>query len=732
MLQSDPTLEGIGLIIFDEFHERSLQADLGLALTLQARSILRPDLRVLVMSATLSGGPVAALLGGAPIISSEGRAYPVDVRYLERRPDVRVEGAVASAVRNVVAREDGDILVFLPGAGEIRRVQAMLEEVELGRHVYVIPLYGNLPQELQDRALAPSAPGSRKVVLATSIAETSLTIEGVRVVIDSGLARVPRFSPRSGMTRLETVRVSRASAEQRRGRAGRLGPGVCYRMWGENEQATLVAHATPEILDADLAPVALDLAEAGIVEPGELAWLDAPPPAAFAQARELLAELGALDTAGRITPHGRAMAELAMHPRLAHMVLRARSLGLGGLGCELAALLAERDMLRAEAGAPDADLRLRLELLRDAATGPRANDEWVRGHRVDRDALRRIRMQARAWMEQLGIARGDQEVERCGVLLALAYPDRIARQRPGARGRFVLRNGAGAALAESQPLATASYLAVAELDGQRPESRVFLAAPLEERDVHEHFGDQIAREDVVAWDADARAVVARRRVRLGALMLADAPLADPDPEAVARALVQGIARAGIAALPWSDAARGVRERMRFLHAIDPSWPDVSDEALSATLDEWLLPRVYGITRLDDVRRIDLSVALRELLPWERRALLDELAPTHIAVPSGSRIPVDYSDPAAPVLAVRLQEMFGLAETPRVARGAVPLTLHLLSPAHRPVQVTRDLAGFWRNSYFDVRKDLRGRYPKHHWPDDPMQATPTKRAKRRGE
>jgi ATP-dependent helicase HrpB len=733
MLQSDPTLDGVGLVIFDEFHERSLQADVGLALTLHARSILRPDLRVLVMSATLDGAPVAALLGGAPVISSEGRAYPVDVHYIGRRPAVRVEGAVAAAVRNALSREEGDLLVFLPGAGEIRRVHALLHEAALGVGMDVIPLHGNLPREMQDRALAPAAPGARKVVLATSIAETSLTIEGVGVVIDSGLARVPRFSPRSGMTRLETVRVSRASAEQRRGRAGRLGPGVCYRLWGEHEQAMLVAHAPPEILDADLAPVALDLAVMGVADPAELPWLDPPPSASFAQARELLAELGALDPVGRVTPHGRAMAELAMHPRLAHMVLRARELGLGELGCRIAALLAERDILRSDGGVPDADLRARLEIVADRSAGADASAERPSDHRVDRDALRRVRAQSRAWMEQLRVQRGGGDIDRCGLLLALAYPDRIARQRAGARGRYVLRNGTGAALAESQPLSRSAYLAVAELDGQRPESRIFLAAPLAEEEILAHFGDQIERDDVIAWDADARAVIARRRVRLGALMLADGPLPDPDPHALARALARGVAREGLGALPWSDGAKSVRDRIRFLHALDQSsWPDVSDESLAVTLDDWLLPRLHGATRLSDIRHADLADALRDLLPWDRRALLDELAPTHVTVPSGSRIPVDYSDPSAPVLAVRLQEMFGLAETPRIARGAVPLTLHLLSPAHRPVQVTRDLAGFWRSGYFDVRKDLRGRYPKHHWPEDPLQAAPTRRAKRKGE
>jgi ATP-dependent helicase HrpB len=811
LLQSDPALEGVGLVIFDEFHERSLQADLGLALCLEARSVLRDDLRVLVMSATLDTEPVAALLGRvdgggerAPIVRSEGRSHPVEVRYAPRRMEGRLEPVVASAVRGALARDSGDVLVFLPGGGEIRRVQALLAEADLGPDIHVVPLYGDLPQELQDHAITPSAPGARKVVLATPIAETSLTIEGVRVVIDSGLVRVPRFSPRSGMTALETVRVSRASAEQRRGRAGRVAPGVCYRLWPEHEQGHLVPHATPEILEADLAPIALELAEAGIADPALLAWLDQPPAAAFAQARELLGELGALDREGRITSHGRRMAELAMHPRLAHMVLTAIPKGHGALACEIAALLGERDLLRAEGGGsrPEADLRLRLEVLREGDRGDRgAEAGHAHGYRVEREARRRVRAQADAWMRQLGVdremgrssrqgtrddaaaSRGIEEkrgqdrptdageetkrapgagddIEACGLVLAFAYPDRIAQRRPtaGTRagagagagtpgragGRFLLRNGRGAALGEPQALWDAPYIVVAALDGQQPSSRISLAAPLDVEELTTHFADQIEGEDVIAWDEGAQAVVARRRERLGALVLRDVPLPDPDWGAVTRVLLDAIVRSsggvgsaggagvagGLDALPWSEGARELRERIAFLRAHDPAWPDVSDAALTATLDQWLAPHLHGVMRLDELRDLDLAGIVRELLTWEQRALLDELAPTHLTVPSGSRVRIDYSDPTAPVLAVRLQEMFGLADTPRIARGRVPLTLHLLSPARRPVQVTRDLAGFWRSTYFDVRKELKGRYPKHHWPDDPLGAQPTSRAKRR--
>ncbi len=697
MLQEDPALEGVGLVIFDEFHERSLHADLGLALCLQSQSLLREDLRLLVMSATLDAEPVAALLRGAPVVVSSGRSYPVETRHFPR--EGRIEAAVASAVREAFRREEGDMLVFLPGAGEIRRVQALLE----GLPVRVAPLHGTLSQEEQDQAIAPSRPGERKVVLATSIAETSLTVEGVRVVVDCGLSRVPRFSPRTGMTRLETVPVSRASADQRRGRAGRLGPGVCYRLWSEQEDRALVARSTPEILEADLAPLALELAAWGIADASELAWLDPPPAAALAQARELLQQLGALDDE-TITPHGKRMAGLGLHPRLAHMALRAADLGLGGLACELGALLSDRDILRG-----DADLRLRVEALRAGAS-------------------RRASVEAEHWRRTLGVAPGG-DVDATGLLLAFAYPDRIA-QRRGA-GRFLLRNGRGAALAAGDSLYDESYLVAAELDDQGADSRIFLAAPVELADLERYFEGQVETVEVTAWDRSVQAVRARRLTRLGALVLRDVLLPNPSPEAAAAGLLQGVAEEGLGILPWTKGARQLQERMLFMHHADPgTWPDVSDAGLMSTLADWLGPHLYGLRTRDDLQRLGLAGTLEEMLTWDQRRELDEQAPTHITVPSGSRIPVDYSEPGAPVLAVRLQEVFGLLETPRIGRGRVPLTMHLLSPAHRPVQVTRDLASFWRTAYFEVRKDLRGRYPKHYWPEDPLSATPTNRAKPR--
>ncbi|HEX8393740.1 MAG TPA: ATP-dependent helicase HrpB [Longimicrobium sp.] len=727
MLQSDPALEGVGLVIFDEFHERSLHADLGLALTLQSRAVLRDDLRLLVMSATLDGAPVARLLGDAPIITSAGRMHPVEVRYLGARGDERIEAAVSRAVRRAVDAVEGDVLVFLPGAAEIHRTQGMLADGGLPDGVRILPLYGNLPQPAQDEAIAPGRPGHRKIVLSTSIAETSLTIEGVRVVVDSGLMRVPRFAPRTGMTRLETVTVSRASSEQRCGRAGRLGPGVCYRLWDEHTQHALVPHGTPEILDADLAPLALELAAWGVADPAELAWLDAPPTAAFGQARELLAELGATDAAGTITAHGRQMAALPLHPRLAHMLLRADALGLSALACDLAALLGERDVFRRGEHPADADVRLRLEALRDLQAGRRAR---THGGSVDEGALRRVMVESRELRRRLRTRGGeDDDGSAAGLLLAMAYPDRIG-QRRGKAGRFLLRNGRGAALSERDPLAGAPWIVAAELDGQGRESRVYLAAAVEQAEIEREFAGQIVTDQEVAWDADARAVRPRRRVRLGALTLREVQITDADPDAVAAALLCGIAESGIGVLPWTAGARQLQHRMRFLHRHDATWPDVSDEALAATLNDWLAPYVYGMTRLDDLHRLDPPELLLGMVGWERRAALDALAPSHVEVPSGSRIPIDYGDPDAPVLAARLQELFGMMETPRIAGGRVPLTLHLLSPARRPVQVTRDLASFWKTGYFEVRKDLKGRYPKHFWPDNPLEAEATSRVRPR--
>jgi ATP-dependent helicase HrpB len=726
MLQDDPSLPGVAALLFDEFHERSLHADLGLALAIEARASLRDDLRLAVMSATLDGGPVAALLGGAPVVTSEGRAFAVETRHVCTRPEPRrFVDEVAAAVIRALDDERGDILVFLPGQGEIRRVEALLAEHPAAEGAVLAPLYGDLPQEAQDRAIRPARDGRRRVVLATAIAETSLTIEGVRVVVDGGQMRAARFDPSSGMTRLVTLPVSRASADQRRGRAGRTGPGVCYRLWNEAEDRALIAFTAPEILEADLAPLALDLAQWGVADPTSLAWLDSPPAAALVQARELLGELGALDDGGRITAHGRAMARLAMHPRLAHMALKARDLGWGGLAAELAALLEERDVLRAGRGNRDSDLRLRIEAIR---TGE------GHGLPVDRGALARVRQAAREWRRRLGVKAGEQggAPADVAVLVAFAYPDRIARRRPGGEPRYQLSGGRGAMFAEHEPLSAEEWLAVAELDGDRREARIFLAAPLTRADLDAHFSADMRTGARVEWNRRDEVVLARRQRRLWALVLDDQPLESAEPADLAAAMAEGVRDMGLACLPWTAELQSFRARIGFLARAEPEagWPDLSDEALSASLEIWLAPYLAGITRRAHLSRLDLAEALHGLLPWETRRRLDDLAPTHVAVPSGSRIGIDYSG-AVPVLAVRLQEMFGCAETPRIAGGRVPLLLHLLSPARRPVQVTADLASFWANAYKAVKSDLKGQYPKHWWPDDPMQAAPTARAKPRG-
>lgn len=724
MLQADPALEGVGAVLFDEFHERSLHADLGLALALQSQALLREDLRLLVMSATLEAEPVAALLGGAPVLASEGRAYPVETRYADRRIEGRIDSAVASAVMEALANDEGDLLVFLPGAGEIRAVEARLaaQVPTRYRQVRIAPLYGAMPQEAQDRAIAPCEPGERKVVLATSIAETSLTVEGVRVVIDSGLSRVPRFSPRTGMTRLETTAVSRASADQRRGRAGRLGPGVCYRLWTEQDERNLPARSIPEILEADLAPLALELAEWGVTEPGELMWLDPPPAAAYEQARELLSQLGALGPKGELSPHGRQLAELGLHPRLAHMIVAASRHGLGATACELAALLAERDLFRGN-GTRDADLRLRLEALR------RASGDAPAGVAVDAAALRRIRAESAQWKRAAGVPPDEPvDSDACGLLLALAYPDRIGQRRSD--GRYLLSNGRGAAYPAAQATAGTPYIVAAELDDTGTDSRIDLSSPVTVAELERFAAELITDEAIVEWDADAQAVRARQRKRLGALILKESPLVNPDPSQCLAALMQGISRHGVGMLPWNKASRQLQQRILFMNRHTTDWPDVSDDALAASPTEWLGPHAYGMRSKADLQRLGMTSVLESLLSWEQRRELDEQAPTHITVPSGSRIAVDYGDPDAPVLAVRLQEMFGQQDTHRIARGKVPIVMHLLSPAQRPVQVTQDLANFWRTTYFEVKKDLKGRYPKHYWPDDPLCAMPTHRTRPR--
>jgi ATP-dependent helicase HrpB len=722
-LQRDPTLDDVGLVIFDEFHERSLVADLGLALTLYSRSLVRDDLRILVMSATLDTAAVARILDGAPIVAAEGRVFAIDTRYAPPRDPRTLEAAVASTVRASLAAGEGDILVFLPGAPEIHRVLALIIG-DGSSDVDVLPLHGALSSDEQDAAISPAASNRRRVVLATSIAETSLTIPGVRVVIDCGLARRPRFSPRTGMTRLETVRVSRAAADQRRGRAGRTAPGTCYRLWDEHEQ--LVPSALPEIVEADLAPLAVDLAAAGVRDPSELRWIDPPSDGSYRAAQELLRELDLIDAENRLTAAGKRASALPLHPRLAHMIGHAGHGESLAVACDIAALLGERDFLRIESATPDPDIRLRLAIL--ASMRARRGIAAPPGVHVQRGTADRVAREADRLRRTAGYAAAAHRTDDVdvGALLAAAYPDRVGRARPGERGRYVLRTGIEATVDPALHLAGEEFLVFADLDGKRPVSRGYLAVPIGRETVEILFAKDIVTSRIVEWSVRDEAVLVREQRRLGAIILDDHE-AQADPTEIAQALMLAMLDRGILESPELLA---IRSRLEFAHHARPAqWPAISSESLRATADEWLLPHLIGIRRLSDVRRIDWNAVLLSRYDGRRRKELDLVAPTHFTAPTGSRIQIDYSDPSAPFIAVRLQELFGLPDTPRIG-GAVPLTLHLLSPANRPVQVTRDLDGFWKNSYFDVRKDLRGRYPRHPWPDDPLTAAPTRRVKPR--
>lgn len=710
LLQDDPELSRYGAVLFDEFHERSLQADLGLALCLDVQNALRDDLRLLVMSATLDSAPLAALLDGAPVLNSAGRSFPVEIRHEPPSSrDARLEAYVAAAIRTTLNTESGSILVFLPGSREIQRVAGLLADT-LPADCRLAPLYGDLPTAEQDAAIQPPEPGRRKIVLATNIAETSLTIEGIRVVIDVGLERRPCFDPGSGMSRLRTQPISRAAANQRAGRAGRLEPGIAIRLWTAEKHAQLPPFSPPEISQADLAPLVLELAQWGCTDPTTLRWLDPPPSAPWAQARALLQELGALHEDGTPTSHGRAMHALGVHPRVGHMLLCAQALGWHDTACMLAALLGERDPLRG-AGS---DVGLRLQ-----------NGRHVRGA-----AWNRLREQARVLRHRLtGTSKPEPEAA-AGILLAFAFPDRIAQRRPGNRPAFLLANGRGAFLADDDPLREAPLLVAAELDGEARESRIHLAAAIPRSDLETHFAERIKVIDRMGWDAAQEAVVATRQRRLGAIILSENPLPNPPPDRLRDGLLEGIRRAGLHALPWQESERQWQARVMLLQSLEPErWPTVDDSRLLATLEEWLAPFLVGMSRLAHLQRLHLQQALDTLLSYSQRRELAEQTPERITVPSGSTLALDYRAEGGPVLAVKLQEMFGTTAGPRIAHGRIALTLHLLSPARRPVQITRDLSAFWKGSYTEVRKDLRGRYPKHPWPEDPVNAAPTRHSKR---
>jgi len=729
MLQSDPSLQKVGLVIFDEFHERSLDADLGLALCLDMQGVLNPDLRLLVMSATIETGSVAAMMNHAPVISCPGRLFPVQTRYVGTHTPGWSEDAVFRAVLSAVGEEMGSILVFLPGAGEIRKIERRLKGARLGSKWIIAPLFGNLSRKEQDQAILPPPKGLQKIVLATSIAETSLTIQSIRVVVDSGLLRTPRFDPRSGLTRLVTVPVSRASADQRRGRAGRTAPGLCLRLWSQQMHPTLAVAHRPEILEADLTGPALELTIWGVDDPGTLRWLDLPPEGSFQRAYDLLRELNALDHYGKVTPHGRSMSDLPVHPRLAHMLIAAKSIGEGAVACDVAALLGERDVVRFEPGRQDADVGLRVDLIRAARQNrPLA----LPGATVDKGAVVRAMSVSEHLRRRLGIKMENSDTDDLGRLLAWAYPDRIAHLRSGLKGKFLLSSGRGAFLDETSPLGGEPFLVAAELDGKGSEARIYKAASYRLDTLLTQFQDQLKWSESVRWDAERGRVKSERHLKLGAIILRSERLSAPDSEKVLNVFLQGIKEKGIGCLPWNGRLRRWQGRVCFLRRLlkdDNTWPDVSDQGLETTLGQWLAPYLVNMDRLRDLARVDLKGVFLGILPYHQQKSLDTLAPTHLVVPSGSRIPIDYGSPV-PVLAVRLQEMFGLSKTPTVAGGRQPLLIHLLSPAGRPVQITGDLAGFWESGYIEVKKELKGRYPKHYWPDDPLLAKATARVRPR--
>ncbi|MDB5506051.1 MAG: HrpB [Devosia sp.] len=705
MLLDDPELRGIAAVIFDEFHERSLDGDLGLALALDATA-LRPDLRILVMSATIDGARVARLLGDAEVITSEGRAFPVVSRYLPRDPLLRLEDQVTAATLEAMRNDLGSVLVFLPGQAEITRVAERLAgRVPAG--VEVLPLYGQLTPAEQDRAIAPMTNGGRKVVLATSIAETSLTIEGVRIVIDSGLKRVPAYDPATGLSELVTRTVSRAGADQRRGRAGRTEPGVCIRLWSEGQTGGMAPFDTPEILEADLAGLVLDLASWGVGDPFQLRFLDPPPKPAWSEAVELLKRLDALDGDSRITDEGKQLARLPLHPRLAHMVLRAGAAGEAMLAAELAVLLGERGL-----GGDGVDLVGRLERFR-RERGPQA------------DAARQL---AERWARLVSTERsngGD-----AGRQLARAFPDRVA-QAAGAPGRFRLSNGRAASLEVTDALARAPFLVITDISGAAATGRIRGAASIDRETIEAVFAAAITDATVVTFDSAARAVRARRLRSFGALKLGEGPVPVPLNQRTAELLAEGIAGIGIDVLPWSAEQRSLRARASYLQSVlGETWPDLSDSALGRDV-AWLAPLLVGKANLAEIGAADLAGALDSLLSWHQRTDMDRLLPSHFDAPSGSRVPIDYAAENGPALSIRVQELFGLDTHPSIANGTVKLLLLLLSPAHRPIQTTRDLPGFWRGSWKEVAKDLKGRYPRHPWPDDPRTAQATSRAKPRG-
>lgn len=723
IIQNDPGLEEYGMAVFDEFHERNIHSDLGLALALDCQKNLREDLRILVMSATIAAGELGRRLDAA-VFTSKGRSYPVEIFYSPVPPRELWEKHLVRQTLSGLARHAGSMLVFLPGAGEIKRCAALLEEQMKEKETDIVPLYGDLPPEKQDAAIRPALQGRRKIVLATSIAETSITIDGISMVIDSGLSRVPGYDPGSGFTRLETVMVTRDSAEQRSGRAGRTGPGICIRLWEETAQATLVPFRAPEILTSDLAPLALELAAWGTDDPKELFWINPPPDAALSEARELLKELNALDDKMRITEEGKKLSGFGTHPRLAHMMMKGKERGSGSLACLLAGLLSEQDIFRSGREMKSCEISLRL----DALAGKMEHG----AHPVDNGAIRRIREQAETWQGLLKLAGEDrtkEDMREAGLLLAFAYPDRIGRQRSDRKRHYLLSNGRGALLAEKDPFLPSEYIVAARLDGKGADARILLASALDGKKLKEHFRHDLKSVSYVLWDGRTESVLAKKELRLFNLVIEEGGHPEPDDGAVRTAMLEGIRKMGAACLPWEKEERSWQKRVMFLRNLgNDDWPDVSDEALLASAEKWLLPFLGGVKKRSDLKKLSLKKALNTMLDHTKQREFERLAPESIRVPSGSNIRIDYSDPNAPSLAVRIQEVFGLARTPLIANGKAALVMHLLSPARRPIQVTRDLENFWKNTYSQVRKELKGEYPKHYWPEDPYQAVPTRRVR----
>ncbi|WP_051957721.1 ATP-dependent helicase HrpB [Desulfobacter vibrioformis] len=743
-LQSDPGLEGVGLVIFDEFHERHIHGDLALALGLDAAAGFAEDLRIAVMSATMDTRALSGLLGNAPVISSQGKTWPVETIYVDPHHQKGSSGSgtgwagilptCLNTVVKAVSCHDGDILVFLPGAPAIRRLAEKLNETfKQDPAVKVIPLFGSLSFRDQKAAIAPSAPGNRKIVLATPIAETSLTIQGIRVVVDTGLVNQPEFSQGRGMTRLETRPVSKASADQRRGRAGRTAPGICYRLWPQYVHQGLVPFNRPEILSADLTHLVLELSLWGVRDPSELKWLDIPSPRAVAAAKDLLVSLGALDHEGAITAHGREMLVAGIHPRLAHMVLRAKEMGHGFLGCCLCALVEEKDIAAFEHGRRDPDIVLRLDILAKLSQSKTQNQAFPH-----RERALSILAQARRLAGLFNIQDRGMDVNAAGRLLAQAFPDRVAVRRSAGALSFLTAKGSGVFFDTDNTLSARDFIVAVEVDGQAKNARIFLAAALDRADLENDFSTKLVTRDTVEWDPGTGSVKAVRQTLFGRIVVSQTPLPEPDPEAVRSAMIRGLRQTGLQILDWQKKTMDFRHRVIFLKRLARACadfarlPDVGDKALADAMEDWLGPFLSGVASAAGLKRVDLDAALKALFTWDQLKMVDQHAPTHIRVPSGSAIPIRYADKngplESPVLAVRIQEVFGMAATPVIAAGLVPLTIHLLSPASRPVQITTDLGHFWAHTYQEVKKDLMGRYPKHYWPQDPHTAQATARAK----